>query len=606
MVTDVHAVSDPGAIGARLDAYARAMRTRVEFQRLLRASLGRDEFLREACRLAVDPCGFRMAWVGSVSGESPFVVPVASAGRGEEYAGEIRVRQDETLEGRGPTGRAVREGRTVALEDTETDPQFAPWRDTARRYGFRSSAAAPIRVGDAVFGTLNLYASEPGAFSGEVLAIVQALADDVGDGLCRIEERRRVTEAETARRASERRAECELRESEARFIQAQKLEAVGRLAGGVAHDFNNLLTVILGYGQMVLDSLGPEHPVASRLGEMVRAAERASGLTRQLLAFSRRQVMQPRVLDVNQVVRNLEKMLVRLLGEDVRVESRLAPGLLTVRVDEGQFEQVLVNLAVNARDAMPDGGTLTISTREVEIGPDAPSRDEGVAPGRCVLVEVADTGIGMDATTQARLFEPFFTTKPCGQGTGLGLATVWGIVRQSGGHVDFTSEPGRGTSFRVHLPRVEADAEARDVSPLDPTRWRGTETVLVVEDQEGVRGVARSMLESAGYRVLDAGDAATARARLAAHPGPVDLLLADVVLPDESGPGLAERLATLRPGMRVLFVSGYLNDDVVRHGAPSASGRLLDKPFTRERLLRAVRQALDDPLPERGPAPAAP
>ncbi len=381
---------------------------------------------------------------------------------------------------------------------------------------------------------------------------------------------------------------------EEQLRQSQKMEAVGQLAGGVAHDFNNLLQVILGMGELVLAKAPKGSAEHERLEQILRAAERAVGVTRQLLAFSRRQVVEPRDVDLNGVVANVEKMLRRLIGEDVELVSTLAPGLPATRIDPGQLEQVVVNLALNARDAMPEGGTLTVSTAEAELDEqhDAVTAD-GVAPGPYLRLSVTDTGTGMDPATAARVFEPFFTTKETGRGTGLGLAVVHGIVRQAGGAVRVYSELGRGTAFHVYLPAVPHAAVRDEVRPAEP--HRGDETVLLAEDDPDVRALARQMLEGLGYRVVEADGPEAALALAGTREGPIDLLLTDVVMPGMGGRRLVETLSQMRPGVRVLYMSGYTDDAVLRHGAQEGRAPFLQKPFSRLDLARKVREALDGP-----------
>jgi PAS domain S-box-containing protein len=374
------------------------------------------------------------------------------------------------------------------------------------------------------------------------------------------------------------------------LVQSQKMEAVGRLAGGIAHDFNNLLTVITSYSDLLLEDLAPTDPRRSDVEQVRHAADGAAALTRQLLAFSRQQVLAPRVVNLSAVVQSVEKMLHRVIGEDVDLVTSLDPDVGAVKADVGQLEQVLMNLAVNARDAMPTGGQLTIETANVEHDPDY-ARAQEASPVRCVMLAVSDTGIGMDEATKARIFEPFFTTKEPGKGTGLGLATVYGIVQQSGGFIWVYSEPGRGTTFKIYLPEVDAPADVEGVAATELPR--GTETVLLVEDAAAVRAVARQVLERQGYTVLEAphGDAALALA--AAHDGPIHLLLTDVVMPGLSGRQVADQLKLLRPETRVLYASGYTDDAVVRHGVLEAGIAYLQKPFTTGSLARKVRETLD-------------
>ena len=383
------------------------------------------------------------------------------------------------------------------------------------------------------------------------------------------------------------------RSLESQFRQAQRLEAVGRLAGGVAHDFNNILTAITGYADLLLEDLGPEDPHRADVEEIRASALRAGALTRQLLAFSRKQVFQTRVLDLNTVVRTLDKMLRRLIGEDVKLELALGAGLGAVRADPGQIEQVVLNLAVNSRDAMPSGGRLTIQTANVEFDEAYLGRHAGATPGRYVMLAVTDTGVGMSEETRAHLFEPFYTTKEQGKGTGLGLSTVYGIVKQSGGYVWVYSEPGLGATFKVYLPQVdEKPEEAGAGAHVEPVAG-GAETVLLAEDDPSVRAVVSDVLAQKGYRVLRAADGQAALETARGQSREIHLLLTDIVMPGMTGRELAEALAVERPGVRVLFMSGYTDDAVVRHGVLSEGMPYLQKPFTPRALTAKVREVLD-------------
>ena len=379
----------------------------------------------------------------------------------------------------------------------------------------------------------------------------------------------------------------------AQLLQAQKMEAIGRLAGGVAHDFNNLLSIVLGYTSIVLDDPSLPTPLATLLGEVRHAGQRAAELTRQLLAFSRKQVLEPRTVDLNERLVGLDRMLTRLIGEDVELILRRAPRLGLVRVDPARIEQAVMNLVVNARDAMPRGGRVIIETANCEVTAEDTKAFPEAHPGPHVMLSVTDTGIGMDHETQARIFEPFFTTKPLGRGTGLGLPMVYGIVRQSGGHLRVRSSPGHGATFALYLPRVDHAAslpEATGDASRD-VQARG-ETVLLVEDDALVRNLAARILRSRGYRVLEAGDFGQALALDGAVDGEVDLLLTDVMLPRGSGPQLAEKLGKRRPAMRILFMSGYTEETKADHGLMNAAN-YVQKPLTPEGLLAKVREILD-------------
>ena len=376
---------------------------------------------------------------------------------------------------------------------------------------------------------------------------------------------------------------------EAQFRQAQKMEAVGQLAGGVAHDFNNMLTAILGNANLLDESLDPDSPLRREVEEVVKAGERAAALTRQLLAFSRKQVLMPVNVDINALVADMTAMLRRVIGEQIDLETRLDADLPLVRADAGQLEQVLLNLVVNARDAMPIGGSIVVETAAVDLDGAYAAEHLSASPGRYVLLRVTDAGVGMDAETQRRIFEPFFTTKERGKGTGLGLATVYGIVKQSGGYIWVYSEVGQGTTFKVYLP-VAAGGAAEHPAASMARGQRGSETILLVEDEALVRRLATIILEKAGYRVLTAANAEEAEEAFARRDAHVDLLVTDVVMPGASGPALLQHLRAQRPGLRVLFMSGYTEG-----AAPAAvrGAAFLEKPFTSERLVRSVREALD-------------
>jgi two-component system cell cycle sensor histidine kinase/response regulator CckA len=468
----------------------------------------------------------------------------------DAYLGMLGVTREELLAGSVRWNEMTPEehrGRDqVAVEELQRTGIATPWeKEFLRRDGTR----VPVLIGVAM-----LKASE-----GSVLAYVVDLT-----------ERRRL---------------------ESQFLQAQKMEAVGQLAGGVAHDFNNLLTVILGYADLLAAKLGPGSHEREELGEIRTAAERAAALTRQLLAFSRRQVLERKVLDVSDLIAHTEKMLRRLIGEDVELVTVLSPALRRVSADAGQLEQVIMNFAVNARDAMPRGGKLTIETANVALDDTYARRHATVRPGNYVMIAVSDTGVGMSDETLAHMFEPFFTTKERGRGTGLGLATVYGIVKQSGGSVWVYSEVGKGTTFKIYLPVVEEDVEVEPI-PAEPASLAGSETVLLVEDEKSVRALSRSILERYGYTVLEAGSGKEGLEVAHDYSLPIHLVLTDVVMPEMGGTDLASQLETLRPGVRVLYMSGYTDEAIFRHGLLKKGRSFLQKPFTPETLARKVREAL--------------
>jgi PAS domain S-box-containing protein len=393
----------------------------------------------------------------------------------------------------------------------------------------------------------------------------------------------------------------ERKQLEEQLRQAQKMEAVGRLAGGVAHDFNNLLMVIEGHTELITNRLAPTEPLRRSADEISKAADKAASLVQQLLAFSRMQVLQPKVLDLNIVVDEMGRMLPRLIGEDIELTIMLNGLPCLVKADQSQIEQVILNLAVNARDAMPRGGNLTIQTANVDLDEGYARRHTGVQAGRYVMLVVGDSGVGMDAGTQAHIFEPFFTTKELGKGTGLGLATVYGVVKQSGGWIWVYSEPGQGTTFKIYLPQVEEANEPVELSGVCATAPRGTETILVVEDQESIRGLAREFLESRGYTVLEARDGREAIQIVQGHSGTIDLLVTDVVMPKMGGRELVHRLMAQRPQMKALFMSGYAEQASTEHGSGDRLAIFLQKPFSLDSLARKVREVLDAESKVRAP-----
>ena len=387
----------------------------------------------------------------------------------------------------------------------------------------------------------------------------------------------------------------ERKKLEEQLRTAQRMEAIGGLAGGVAHDFNNLLAVILGCSDVVLDTLPPGHPAAKKVEMIRKAGSSAADLTRQLLAFSRQQMIQPRVLDLEEVVEKVRAMLHRLIGEDIELKVSMPPSLGHVKADPGQIEQVLLNLAINARDAMPQGGRLTIEARNVELDDSYKDEHQPVIPGRYVMLAVEDTGCGMDRDTQSRIFDPFFTTKELGKGTGLGLATVYGIVKQSGGYIWVYSELNQGTTFKVYLPHVEQSAQPLKQDEPEATALRGCETILLAEDSASLREMVREYLESVGFTVLDAASGAEALQKAEEFDGTIHLLLTDVVMPGMSGAELARQMVSLRPGIKVILTSGYTDDAIARQGVLDPAVAFIQKPYRPKALARKIREVLGGP-----------
>jgi PAS domain S-box-containing protein len=488
----------------------------------------------------------------------------------------------------------------------DPDRVIIDWNPAAERiFGYTRAemlGQPPIRLyppshlalQDAVVAALR----EHGRWGGELPFIRKDGSEGFGDVLIVVQRDaagRLVSTIGVTRDITERkRSEEALRKSEERLHLSQRLEAVGQLAGGVAHDFNNLLTAITSYTHLLLDDTAPNDRRREDLLEIKKAADRATSLTRQLLAFSRKQVLQPRVLDVNVVVADLEKMLRRLIGEHIALVTDGRPALSRVHADPGQLEQVIVNLAVNARDAMPSGGTLRIATSNVELTAEhwRDHPDVEAKPGRYVLIAVSDTGTGMDPATQARIFEPFFTTKGPGKGTGLGLATVYGIVKQSGGYIWVSSKLGAGATFRIYLPAVQQPLERGEDGVVAADACNGSGTILLVEDEPGVRALARRVLEQAGYVVLAAADGLEAEQLAAGHSGVLDLVITDVVMPNLGGTALVERLRAARPGLNVLFISGYPEGEIGRRALVGEGTSYLEKPFSPQVLRDRVRLAL--------------
>jgi signal transduction histidine kinase/ActR/RegA family two-component response regulator len=567
---------------ARLFGDSTARQARLEALLEVNRELSRIQPVDSLLERIAETCGHLLDsdMVGIRVVEGDELVVRATWGDAKELVPTTRLKIGESL-----TGIAAVIGEPLLVTDPANDPRLIPaHREAYRRLGVRAFLAAPVKVGDRVEGVLTVRTRRPEGYSDEDLAVATAFASQAATAL---ENARLYQQAQQAYE--------ELKQTQDQLMQAQKMEAVGRLAGGIAHDFNNLLMVVMGRSQLMMRRLQAENPLRRDLGLIDTAMQRAADLTRQLLAFGRKQVLQPKVLDLNSVVANIDPMLRRLIGEDIELLTVSDPTLGPVKADPAQLEQVLLNLAINARDAMPQGGRLTIETANVHLDAAYARRRPGISPGPHVMLAVSDTGCGMDAETQARLFEPFFTTKGPGKGTGLGLSTVYGIVKQSGGNIWVYSEPGRGTAFKIYLPRVEEPVELEEVQPAPEAARpsKASKTILLVEDEDGVRELVRDVLQEHRYTVLEAREAGEAIQLSSRHPGPIHLLLTDVVMPQISGRALAERLAPLRPEMKVLYMSGYTENAIVHHGVLDQGTAFLQKPFTAETLAQKVREVLE-------------
>ena len=497
----------------------------------------------------------------------------APALKAEEFV--LATWQHTFSRGSGLPGRVWESGKPTWISDVLRESNF-PRAEAAAKVGFHGAFGFPIKVGVEVEGIIELYSREIEEPDEELLKMVT----DVGLKIGQFGERARAEEA--------------LRRTEGQLQESQKMEAVGRLAGGVAHDFNNMLTVIRGYSELVLSRLVPGDALRRELEEIKKAADRASGLTGQLLAFSRRQFIAPKMLDLNAIINNMEGMLHRLLGEDIiELCTVLHAETGQLKADPGHIEQVIMNLAVNARDAMPSGGRLTIETGNVQFGGRGSRPPLGCEPGSFVMLTMRDSGHGMDEETQSHIFEPFFTTKEKGKGTGLGLSTVYGIVKQSGGYIEVESKPGRGATFKIYFPRVDGLTQESGPEIVMADSMRGRETVLLVEDEPGVRRLVNETLRLHGYTVLEARHGIEALLMGAKHMGPIHLLLTDVVMPQMSGPEVAEKLVGVRPEVKILYMSGYPDHPVFSKGGVDTERSFLQKPFTPSGLAQKVREVLD-------------
>lgn len=542
--------------------------------------------MQDICRVIIEVGGYRLSWVGLVEhDEAKSVRPVAYAGYEEGYLATVYITwSEEDPRGNGPAGQAIRLVRPVSAQNILEATEFQPWRLEALKRGYASSLVLPLISEKQVFGAVNIYSSQPHAFDEEEIQLLMEMADNLAYGIISLRQK-----------IERQRVEAELRQSEEKLRQAQKMEAIGRLAGGIAHDFNNLLTAIFGYTDLLLLQTDPNEWRRDDIIEIDKAAQRAAALTQQLLAFSRKQILQPKIIDLNSIVFDLEKMLRRVIGEDVELVTVTDPQLGQVKADPGQIEQVIMNLVVNARDAMPRGGKLIIETTNIHLDKAYASRHIAVEPGHYVQLTITDSGEGVDEATLAQIFEPFFTTKERGKGTGLGLSTVYGIVKQSGGNIWVYSEVGLGSSFKIYLPRVlDSQALTNSNANFPKRSVTGSETILLAEDDVEIRKLMRRILKQSGYNILDACNGAEAFKLYKETAGDIHLVITDLVMPVMGGLELATQLRDLNPKLHFLFTSGYSDRAIDQQEILTDRAAFMEKPFTINVLTEKVRRLLDE------------
>lgn len=538
--------------------------------------------LQNICQILTTEGGWRMAWVGvAEAAPGQRVRPVAWAGFEQGYLQDIVITCDDSASGHGPAGRAIRTAQPVICQNLRNDPHLGPWREQALKRGYNALIALPLQRKTSVWGVLTLYSDQPDAIGSTEVRLLRRLADNLAYALGVLHIK-----------AAGQRALQKQDVLEAQLRQAQKMEAVGRLAGGIAHDFNNMLAVISGHTDLALEQASPNSPIAADLLEIQKAAKRSADLTRQLLAFARKQTITPKVLDLNDTIAGMLKMLKRLIGEDIELFWKPASRLWRIKVDPAQIDQILANLIVNARDAISNIGKITIETSQALISTADCTNFPGLMPGAYVFLTVSDNGCGMDPATLAQVFDPFFTTKPAGQGTGLGLATVYGIVKQNQGFISIDSHPGQGTTVKIHWPRHIAEEMSVRITQPRPSLPTGTETLLLVEDEAALLKLGARLLERLGYTVLTAGHPDQALQLTATYAEPIHLLITDVIMPGMSGHQLWQQLNSVRPGLKCLFMSGHTANVIADHGVLDDGIHFLQKPFSREGLAAKVREAL--------------
>ncbi len=564
---------------------ARALQATNKCNEALIHSDDEMELLQKICNIIVETGGYRMTWVGyPEQDQAKSISVVAEAGFVGDYIKNIKVSWADNPQGRGPVGTAIRTGRSSAVKNILDDPIFEPWRMDAISHGYSSLLSLPLKTESEVFGTLTIYSAKPNAFDAEEKNLLTSLADNLSNGITML----RLHKAQIQ-------LEEEREKLQAQLLHSQKMEMVGQLAGGIAHDFNNMLGVILGHAEIALEKKNLSSSIISDLDAIQRAATRSANLTRQLLAFARKQIALPITLDLNATVEGMLSMLKRLIGENISLDWIPTREQNLVKIDPSQLDQILVNLCVNARDAITGDGKITIQTGRLCVNrEDCPSRHLCIIPGDYITLAVTDNGSGIEKKHHSHIFEPFFTTKEIGKGTGLGLSTVYGIVKQNNGCITFESEWGTGTTFKISLPlhkipnKKNIEYEASETISLENKK-----TVLLCEDQPDILSVCQRIIEQQGYLVITAATPKEAISIASSHKGLIDLLLTDVVMPEMNGSQLADKIQSICPTVKTLFMSGYTSDIIASHGVVEDGVNFIQKPFSGQQLIRSVQKSLD-------------
>ena len=542
------------------------------------------ELLQKVCNIIVETGGYRMTWVGYPEHDkAKSISVVAEAGFVGDYIKNIKVSWADIPQGRGPVGMAIRTARSSIVKNILDDPLFEIWRMEATRHGYASLLTLPLKAESEVFGLLAIYSAKPNAFDEEETTLLTSLADNLANGITMLRVHKTQVQLEEERE-----------KLQAQLLHSQKMEMVGQLAGGIAHDFNNMLGVILGYAEMALNEKNLSQAIHTDLEAIQRAATRSADLTKQLLAFARKQIAMPIILDLNSTIEGMLSMLRRLIGENISLDWIPTAEQTRVKIDPSQLDQILANLCVNSRDAITGNGRITIKTSRLSLNrEDCQSGHPSTIPGEYITLAVTDNGSGIEKKYHSHIFEPFFTTKETGKGTGLGLSTVYGIVKQNKGSITFESVRGKGTTIKINLPVHKANTDKIEDEPSQPITLQNKKTVLLCEDQPDILNVCQRILEQQGYLVIPAATPQEALHIASKHKGVVDLLLTDVVMPEMNGSQLADKIQSICPAVKTLFMSGYTSDIIASHGVVEDGVNFIQKPFSGQQLVRSVHKSLD-------------